>query len=168
MHRKLPYRCARALFCLCFVARCCTWLCAGNYCPGGSTNPQPCPAGTYNSLTGKALVTDCVGCSAGKYSSSTGLSADCPNSCVAGYYCPTGSSAMIPCPSGVYGGLSNAGSLAGCGYVCVLHVLRMCSCLDVLCCGVAGPRRVPLAITVHKLQRHQRLAVLASTPQALV
>lgn len=53
-----------------------------HYCPLGSVLPLPCPAGTYNNLTGQ------FECSL----------------CHAGYYCPESTSnyTKFPCPPGFY------------------------------------------------------------------
>jgi len=50
----------------------------GNYCPEGSSAPQPCVAGTYETRDGS---NECQ---------------DCPE----GYYCPTGASTPIECANG--------------------------------------------------------------------
>ena len=65
--------------------------------------------GTYNSLTGKSQLSDCLACPAGKYCSKIGLSADEGN-CDAGYFCLSGSPSQRPnaavnygpCPAGKF------------------------------------------------------------------
>lgn len=92
---------------------------AGYYCPSGSAAEYACPAGTYNSLTGKSLSSDCTDCPAGKYCLGTALTTY-SGSCTAGYYCPLksvtskakgctkgykcplGASSMTACPGGEY------------------------------------------------------------------
>lgn len=47
----------------------------GYYCPSGTKAPVPCPAGTYNDLTGKSALSDCKACPAGKFCYTSGLTA---------------------------------------------------------------------------------------------
>ena len=75
---------------------------AGYYCPSGSSVATACPAGTYNPLTGKSALYDCITTEAGYYSSSaatapTGL-------CYPGFYCEAGSTgpSQLPCLPGTY------------------------------------------------------------------
>jgi hypothetical protein len=75
----------------------------GYYCPEGSTIETACPIGTYNSLTGRSSLSDCLDCPAGKYCFSSALISPTED-CKQGYYCPAGSdeSTAIPCPAGYY------------------------------------------------------------------
>ncbi|MGH0168698.1 UNVERIFIED_CONTAM: hypothetical protein FKN15_055273 [Acipenser sinensis] len=71
-----------------------------HYCPGGSAQPLPCPAGTYNNLTGQAK---CFQCGAGYYCpEKTSTYSDFP--CPPGFYCPDGTryATQFPCPRGYY------------------------------------------------------------------
>ena len=81
---------------------------AGYYCPAGTIAPIPCPAGTYNTLTGKALSTDCVACDVGKYCSDSGQSSQVNSNCAAGYYCISGARTARPL-DGVTGRLCSPG-----------------------------------------------------------
>lgn len=76
---------------------------AGYYCPTGTGDPIPCPAGTFNSATGKFLLNDCISCTAGKYCGSAGLAVE-SGECPAGYYCPGGQKSQYEniCPAGYY------------------------------------------------------------------
>jgi hypothetical protein len=93
----------------------------GHYWPQGTAEPVPWPPGTYNSLTKKTQLSDCLDCSAGKYCKDSGNTADGPDwsagyywaakstqfkpptaKCTAGNKCPTGSSAEVQCPAGTY------------------------------------------------------------------
>ena len=76
---------------------------AGYYCDLGTTNPSPCPIGTFSSNTGLTNSTECVPCTAGSYCSTSGLDA-VTGPCKAGYYCPTGSSSNVEniCPVGYH------------------------------------------------------------------
>ncbi|XP_041098352.1 SCO-spondin [Polyodon spathula] len=111
----------------------------GHYCPPGTklgTEP-PCPAGTFNNRTGLSDVSECVSCPAGEYCSSAGLSqptgpcitgflcflgAFSPHPlgdstgriCTPGFYCPQGTTRMLPCPAGTFSTLEGAGSQADC------------------------------------------------------
>lgn len=81
---------------------------AGYYCPSGTHAPIPCPAGTYNTLTGKALLSDCVDCDVGKYCPDSGQSSQVSYNCAAGYYCISGARTARPTDN-VTGRLCNAG-----------------------------------------------------------
>ena len=58
----------------------------GNRCPVGSVNPDPCPAGTYNDMTGQA---DCLICPEGYYCLS-GADSFSTNTCPFGKHVNTG------------------------------------------------------------------------------
>lgn len=101
----------------------------GNTCPQGhyclSTTAQPypipCPLGTYNSLTGKALLADCLTCTSDQLCDERGLinAKAAPKVCPTGYFCPLVGGPFkcpvgakcpleevrtiyIPCPTGQY------------------------------------------------------------------
>ncbi|MGH0162299.1 UNVERIFIED_CONTAM: hypothetical protein FKN15_067495 [Acipenser sinensis] len=111
----------------------------GHYCPPGTTlgRESPCPTGTFNNRTGLSDVSECVSCPAGEYCSSAGLSqptgacmtgflcflgAFSPHPlgdstgriCTPGFYCPQGTTRMLPCPAGTFSTLEGAGSEADC------------------------------------------------------
>ncbi|RQX68437.1 putative GCC2 and GCC3 domain protein [Toxoplasma gondii CAST] len=46
----------------------------GHYCPQGSFEPVPCPAGTYNPYEGKGNISDCFSCTNGSVGTRTGQS----------------------------------------------------------------------------------------------
>ena len=60
----------------------------GYYCPAGTEyrTQYPCPEGTYNALTGKSLLTDCIDCPAGSYCRAA--STVSTNPCPYGANCP--------------------------------------------------------------------------------
>ena len=58
----------------------------GHFCLEGSQQGQPCPAGTFNNITGLQQASQCRPCSPGKYCSSNGLTAP-TGDCSPGYYC---------------------------------------------------------------------------------
>ena len=62
----------------------------GHYCPSGSGLPTPCPAGRYNSRTGRSSPGECDICSPGSYCAGLGNSKP-TGPCEAGYFCPAGS-----------------------------------------------------------------------------
>ena len=73
---------------------------------------MPCPIGTYNALTARTTLTDCLACPAGKACERLGLSdtSTLPD-CAAGYFCKSGAisrypdqngSTSGPCPVGHY------------------------------------------------------------------
>ena len=38
---------------------------AGHYCESGTTDPTPCPTGTWSASTGLAIVSECTACTGG-------------------------------------------------------------------------------------------------------
>jgi hypothetical protein len=77
-------------------------------------------------------------------SSQSGLSADCPNVCPTGSYCPEGSAAPLNCPAGYFGsttGLSSSACSGQCpaGYFCPEHTVTPNTC--------AAGRYCPLGAT---------------------
>jgi hypothetical protein len=122
---------------------------AGFYCPAGTGYVwQPCPAGTYSSLTGLANETQCTVCPGGSYCSeinATAVSGPCSpgyycaygsnmvapsggNSgdagiCPVGHYCKSGTSVPTACPAGTFNKATMVTSESGCtsclpGYYC--------------------------------------------------
>lgn len=92
---------------------------AGYYCTEGTGHVwQPCPVGTYSSVTGLSNETECRQCPGGYYCSQTNSTAP-TGPCEAGYYCRYGSDASRPtagvasgdagvCPVGYYCGAMTA------------------------------------------------------------
>ena len=69
----------------------------GYYCPAGdSQSPRPCPVGTFNNLTHRSNINECVKCLEGHFCGKPALSSP-SGICFAGYYCKRGSS--LPNPS---------------------------------------------------------------------
>jgi hypothetical protein len=107
---------------------------AGFYCPSRSSGPtqEPCPAGFRRTSTGARSSSDCTTCLAGSYcpeGSSVGLA--CPQ----GAYCPAGSLVPTLCPKGTYGSSTSLLASADCtlcdpGYFCdglgLIHVRDVC------------------------------------------
>ena len=124
----------------------------GRYCPAGTgSNPELCPAGTYN--PGELLATEdeCTSCDPGLYCQYSGLVVPLNDSlCSAGFFCtsgvntpqpnvnntgiggicpvshfcPEGSAVPIPCPSGMYNNETGAEECSVCpaGYFCLANV----------------------------------------------
>ncbi|XP_062603182.1 uncharacterized protein LOC134264959 [Saccostrea cucullata] len=106
----------------------------GYYCPVGTTNPVPCPKGSYSNSTGLQGEVDCILCPAGSYCEQTAMTTTSglcdagyycvlqSNSsqqdiCTAGSYCPHGSGNPTPCPQGTYSntqGLANVTQCTSC------------------------------------------------------
>ena len=123
---------------------------AGYYCPIDTTTAIPCPAGTYNNLTGKQAVEDCLpclvgqfcpiasvlpsSCAAGSYRDTPGATsqADC-NTCPSGSYCVVQSVTPTPCPAGTYRSSPGASSQSDCsicsaGSFCLLASVNPTNC----------------------------------------
>ncbi|XP_072282810.1 uncharacterized protein [Pyxicephalus adspersus] len=82
---------------------------AGHFCPAGSQHPAPCPAGSFQPLTGMSSPDSCLACPPGKFCKGEALSSISGN-CSAGFYCVMGASVESPsdgstgalCPKGHY------------------------------------------------------------------
>ncbi|CAK8677709.1 unnamed protein product [Clavelina lepadiformis] len=109
----------------------------GAYCPFNSSQPTLCPIGTYNPESEKSSLSDCLGCTPGKFCNGTGQSAisgECweryycdfgasvptQHDCPPGFYCLVGSPAPRPCENGTYANTSNADVCTACprGWYC--------------------------------------------------
>ncbi|CAH1797039.1 unnamed protein product, partial [Owenia fusiformis] len=85
----------------------------GHYCPPGTgADIMPCPAGTYNPITGLHNITECTQCDGGSYCLTPGLSAVSGN-CTQGYYCTSGVDLATPT-----GGHTGIGDICPTGYYC--------------------------------------------------
>jgi hypothetical protein len=102
---------------------------------------QICPAGTFNTIDGSSVATDCVNCPPGYFCPNVagqGKINACPAgsyclegasqgiTCPIGYYCPSGTNMPIPCPPGKYCstiGLFDLLTLPECkeGYFCTFE-----------------------------------------------
>ncbi|XP_070552128.1 fibrillin-2-like [Ptychodera flava] len=120
---------------------------AGHYCGEQTQTPHqdPCPRGTFNNLTERSSVSDCLACASGYYCGNQGLDWPtdvcdpgwfCKNGsefaqpvdpeqggqCMAGEYCPAGSSLPLDCTPGMYCGsnqLSEPTDNCSAGYYCI-------------------------------------------------
>ena len=72
----------------------------GNYCPANSTEPTPCPVGTYCPHYVAWSEEHCYLCNPGTYSNQTGT--ESCFQCGQGNYCPVGSLNPTPCPAGKF------------------------------------------------------------------
>lgn len=71
----------------------------GNYCPEGTSDPNPCPPGTYVDGYGTVDEKACQACPEGFYCPrGTGN----PIQCTPGHYCPEETPLQITCPGGFY------------------------------------------------------------------
>ena len=75
----------------------------GHYCAGNDATPLPCPAGTYQNVTGQA---ECKTCPPGYYCLE---GSERPLPCVQGHYCPAGTplATDYPCPTGTFSNLTS-------------------------------------------------------------
>lgn len=93
---------------------------SGSECPvGGFCNPAntftPCQVGTYGVVTaGTSYAQACTACDPGFVCPATGLTLATRTVCPAGGYCPGGSSAMTPCPSGTFSTRTGQISISTC------------------------------------------------------
>lgn len=70
-----------------------------HYCTIGTSDPSPCPAGTFRDSIGGASITDCHSCPAGHFCPRrTSVYYPCPK----GTYCPEGSANTTTCPPGYF------------------------------------------------------------------
>ncbi|EQC24780.1 hypothetical protein SDRG_17328, partial [Saprolegnia diclina VS20] len=85
-----------------------------NFCPGGSSAPTVCAAGTYSISTG---ASQCTPCPAGYYCPA-GTSDYSGLACPQGYYCPQGTRTMheYPCPKGTYSTQTTLQNVTQCVY----------------------------------------------------
>ncbi|KAK2153848.1 hypothetical protein LSH36_283g03001 [Paralvinella palmiformis] len=84
---------------------------SGYYCPANTTHSTeyPCPIGTYNNLTHRVDISDCMSCAGGMYCDVQGL-ANPQGPCNPGYYCVSGATSSTPgqgdmadiCPPGSF------------------------------------------------------------------
>ena len=92
---------------------------AGRYADGdGLAHCIHCPVGRYmsSSMVGSVSSTDCIGCGAGKYATTTGAIAESSCiECTAGKYADTvGQSQCIDCPPGFYESLTGSSGCDSC------------------------------------------------------
>ncbi|XP_071958404.1 uncharacterized protein [Antedon mediterranea] len=111
----------------------------GHYCPEstGYADQYPCPAGSYNNLTGQPNSTNCEYCPPGMYCEGAGLSA--PSGwCDEGFYCSGGSNSKRPFDVGVSVAIPTPG-YAYDNDTC--HPLYNCVCPDFAMStgGLCGP-----------------------------
>ena len=93
----------------------------GEYCPSGSSNKTPCPAGKYQNSKKQG---SCIPCPRGFFCL-LGATTFIGNNCPVGYFCTEGTSSATqnPCPQGTYSNILNAFDSSQCiscdpGYYC--------------------------------------------------
>ncbi|NXP16480.1 WBC30 protein, partial [Scytalopus superciliaris] len=125
---------------------------AGSYCPPGCPSPIPCPPGTYSNLSGLRSLQGCLDCPPGLYCDGTNSQAPsgpcepgyyCTGGrtktakpedgvtgdlCPRGHFCPAGSAAPSPCPSGEYSNATGQDQCLPCpaGFHCSKGLRRRC------------------------------------------
>ncbi|KAL8012133.1 putative tyrosine-protein kinase ephrin type A/B receptor [Plasmopara halstedii] len=72
---------------------------SGHFCHRGSTEPSPCPDGTYRAFAGGKSPEDCLLCIEGSFCRAGAAQ---PIVCDATSYCPAGSGSPVSCPGGSY------------------------------------------------------------------
>ena len=107
---------------------------AGEYCNAGSESASLCEIGTFSAMRGSSSADFCVGCLAGSFCDSEGMSSgiDCPAGhfcvpnmvwnpsgrvgydCPAGHFCESGQTFGQPCPFGSYNPDTNAEEPGAC------------------------------------------------------
>lgn len=118
---------------------------AGHYCGIRTTNPEPCPLGTFSNALRNQNSSDCTACSYGQYCGTTGLTTptgECwggfycltgskyPNNpnlddsggpCPVGHYCPNGTAYPLGCQAGTYSASTGAAECTPCpaSYYCL-------------------------------------------------
>ncbi|OPJ68136.1 hypothetical protein AV530_013665 [Patagioenas fasciata monilis] len=125
----------------------------GHYCPAGTRHPKelPCPAGTWNGQRGAQDATWCLPCTPGFFCNMSGQDAPvglCAQGyyctgrtktakpedgitgdlCPRGHFCPAGSAAPSPCPSGEYSNATGQDKCFPCpaGFHCSKGLRRRC------------------------------------------
>lgn len=98
------------------VCKSCPW---GHYCPSISSEPVPCPTGSYNSIGGSFSPNDCVSCANGTYSDVPAATNNTCRDCPKGYFCPSISQSPTPCPAGSYSDGVNRTAASTCIYCTV-------------------------------------------------
>ena len=77
----------------------------GSYCLNSSSQPIPCPIGTFSNAAGLSNLSQCLPCTSGMYCNTTGLVAP-SGLCSPGYFCPQGSPTAMAteyiCPVGLH------------------------------------------------------------------
>lgn len=88
---------------------------AGHFCPLGSSEPRPCPGGTYNPHEEGGGTSACLLCLPGYVCLGEGnAELSLANQCPMGHYCLEGSQQPIPCLPGTYAAERGTTSEHGC------------------------------------------------------
>jgi len=114
----------------------------GQYCPEATSAPVNCPVGTYNTVTGRGALSDCVACDAGYYCLEA--SSNLTGVCDAGYYCLEGSTGpqSTLCPAGTYRSSTGGTGVLSCsnctaGHYCPLATANPVDCPEGFHCGTS-------------------------------
>ncbi|GKT28272.1 hypothetical protein ADUPG1_000549, partial [Aduncisulcus paluster] len=110
----------------------------GYYCPypvdSDGITKIACSAGTYNNLTQRTLVTDCLDCPEGYYCPRDAVASYLSFPCPAGMYCGAHSIDPVECPAGTYRSSTLGTSLTDClacpeGYYCPEACVKPVQCV---------------------------------------
>ncbi|KAF0717142.1 hypothetical protein As57867_002460, partial [Aphanomyces stellatus] len=117
---------------------------AGTYCPLGTSNPIPCPAGTFSNAKQLANANQCQPCTEGFICPDTGTVTPnvlcpatkyCPGAniqvdCTVGNYCPSGTIVPLPCPAGTFANVTGLATCMQCPlrYYCTIGTTNPLSC----------------------------------------
>ena len=106
---------------------------AGYYCARGVTEASPCPAGTYNALSGAWSLSNCTTSAAGFYSVAASTAVN--GICSPGFYCleGSGSPTEYPCPAGTYRPDYQGTAVSDCGACPAGSYCPMASYKPLLC-----------------------------------
>lgn len=129
----------------------------GHYCLEGTSNPEPCPPGTYSPNTQNTRVEDCAPCPPRFLCANSGISNPAVP-CIAGFYCtggdripnlrcplgsecPEGSSAPRACSAGTYADELGLASCKACpaGSYCEQGSITPITCPYGFYCPVSTP-----------------------------
>eukprot|EP01029_Cantina_marsupialis_P004433 TRINITY_DN14448_c0_g2_i1.p1 TRINITY_DN14448_c0_g2~~TRINITY_DN14448_c0_g2_i1.p1 ORF type:complete len:1632 (+),score=579.25 TRINITY_DN14448_c0_g2_i1:1-4896(+) len=118
----------------------------GHYCPEETTNPIPCPSGTFNNYSGMGALSDCKACTPGYQCPNQGTNIaseactagfQCQGGvsnpsvvCPVGHYCPEGTSDALPCEAGTYQDRTQQTTCKPCpsGYYCEIGTHTLVDC----------------------------------------
>ncbi|CAN0099917.1 unnamed protein product, partial [Heterosigma akashiwo] len=119
---------------------------AGGYCLNGTTDPIPCPAGSYRGALGAARLGDCATCPGGYFCGAEAATGT-PIACSQGKWCPEGSTNQTTCPAGYYCSASTEDpTICPSSYYCPYGTHTPHHCYDGTYCpaGSEYPKLCPL------------------------
>ncbi|GMF22634.1 unnamed protein product [Phytophthora lilii] len=129
----------------------------GHYCPQGTSNPIPCPPGTYSETTQNVNASYCLPCTRGFTCSTSGIVTPyekCPpgflctggestatKQCPKGFECPGGSFEPISCPAGTFADVTGLAQCKLCPerYYCEIGSITPVECPQGYYCPLQTP-----------------------------